>query len=137
MALTLGIIKPDAVKNGSIGNIIAMYEKAGFKIRAMKIIHMTKEEAGGFYEVHKERPFYGELCDFMSSGPCIPLVLEGNDIIAKNRELMGATNPEEAGPGTIRKLYATNIQDNAVHGSDSPENAKIEINYFFNKLEFV
>ena len=137
MELTLGIIKPDAVKNGSIGNIIAMYEKAGFKIRAMKIIHMSKEEAGGFYEVHKERPFYGELCDFMSSGPCIPVVLEGDDIIAKNRELMGATNPAEAADGTIRKLYATNIQDNAVHGSDSPENAIIEINYFFNKLEFV
>ncbi len=137
MELTLGIIKPDAVKNNSVGNIIAMYEKAGFKIRAMKIIYMTKEQAGGFYAVHKERPFYGELCDFMSSGPCIPLVMEGNDIIAKNRELMGATNPKEAAEGTIRKLYATDIQDNAVHGSDSPESAQFEIGYFFSKLEFV
>ncbi len=134
---TLGIIKPDAVAAGTAGKILAMYQEAGLKVVAMKMIYQTKSQAGGFYIVHKERPFYGELCDFMSSGPCIPVVLEGENAIEANRKLMGATNSKEAAKGTIRNLYGTNLQNNAVHGSDGPESAAFEIGYYFSALEIV
>lgn len=128
---TLSIIKPDAVAKNAIGGIISIFEKGGLQIRAARMLRMTETQAGDFYAVHKERPFYGELCDFMRSGPCMVMVLEGEDAIAKNRELMGSTNPAEAAEGTIRKLYATNIERNAVHGSDAPETARTEIAFFF------
>jgi len=130
---TLSIIKPDAVAKNAIGGIISIFEKGGLHVRAAKMLRLSQDEAGKFYAVHKERPFYGELCDFMISGPCVVMVLEGEDAIAKNRELMGATNPAEAAEGTIRKLYATNIERNAVHGSDAPETAATEIAFFFSK----
>jgi nucleoside-diphosphate kinase len=128
---TLAIIKPDAVKKNVIGDIINRYEKAGLKPVAMKLIHMSKPVAEGFYAVHKARPFFGSLCDFMSSGPAVVLVLQGENAIKKNRELMGATDPAKADAGTIRKVHGTNIELNAVHGSDSPETAGFEIGYFF------
>jgi len=137
MERTFAIIKPDAVSAGASGDIISRYEKAGFAIVAMKKIRMTKKQAGGFYIVHKKRPFYQELCAFMSSGPCIVLVLEGKDVIAKNRKLMGDTDSKKAARGTIRARFGTDIQNNAVHGSDSPESAACEIGYFFNAFEFV
>jgi nucleoside-diphosphate kinase len=136
MERTLAIIKPDAVAKAVAGEILAHYEKAGFKIVAMKMLHMSKKQAGGFYAVHKEKPFFTSLCDFMSSGPCIVLVLEGDDVIQRNRKLMGATNPANAEAGTLRKLFAGSIERNAVHGSDAPETAKYEIGYFFNGFEF-
>lgn len=132
---TLTIIKPDAVAKGMAGQIAARFEQAGFKILAAKMIHMTYEEAGGFYAVHKDRPFYKSLCSFMSQGPCMPMVLEGDDVIARLRDLMGATDPAKALPGTIRKDFASSIEANAVHGSDSPESARFEISYFFSALE--
>ena len=132
---TFSIIKPDATKANNIGAIIARFESEGFRICAMKKIHMTKKDAEGFYFVHRERPFFGELTDFMSSAPCVVMVLEGEDAVRRNREIMGATNPAEADEGTLRKLFASSIGENAVHGSDSPENAEIEINYFFNAFE--
>jgi len=132
---TLSIIKPDGVEKNIIGEIISRFEKNGLKIVALKRIKLTKSDAEGFYVVHKERPFFGSLTDFMSRGPVVILVLEGENAIAKNREIMGATNPEEAAEGTIRKDFATNIEENTVHGSDSPESADSEINYFFNALE--
>jgi nucleoside-diphosphate kinase len=132
---TLTIIKPDAVAKGMAGQIIARFEQAGFKILAAKMIHMTYEEAGGFYAVHKDRPFYKSLCSFVSQGPCMPMVLEGDDVIARLRDLMGATDPAKAPPGTIRKDFASSIEANAVHGSDSPESARFEISYFFSALE--
>jgi len=134
---TLSIIKPDAVKKGVIGEIIARFEKNGLRIAAMKKISLTKEEAGAFYIVHKARPFYGELTTFMSEGPIVVMVLEGEGAIAKNREIMGATNPANAAPGTIRKDFADNIERNAVHGSDSPESAAFEIPFFFSSLEIL
>ena len=137
MERTLAIIKPDAVEAGNAGQILAVYEKAGFKIVAMKMVHLTSDQAGAFYEVHKQRPFYGELCQFMTSGPCMPMVLEAPGAIQKNRDLMGATDPAEAEQGTIRKQFAKNKQNNAVHGSDAPETAETEINFFFNRLEMV
>jgi len=137
MQRTLAIIKPDAVKAGVAGQILAMYEKAGFKIAAMKMVHMTRAQAGGFYAVHKKRPFYKELCAFMSSGPCILLVLEAPGVIEKNRKLMGNTDSKKAAKGTIRARFGTDIQNNAVHGSDAPETAAFEIGYFFNAFEFV
>jgi len=137
MERTLGIIKPDAVSAGHTGDIIAMYEKEGFSIAAMKLIHMDKKEAGGFYAVHRDKPFYDELTDFMSSGPCVVLALEADKVIERNRKLMGATDSKKADKGTIRNLYGTDIQNNAVHGSDSPESAAFEISYFFNFSEFV
>lgn len=136
MEQTLAMIKPDAVKNNCIGKIINKYEEAGLKIRAMKYMHLNLRDAKAFYAVHAERPFYASLCEFMSSGPIVALVLEGEDAIARNRKLMGATNPEQAEAGTIRKEFATNIENNAVHGSDAPETAKNEIKFFFSELEF-
>jgi nucleoside-diphosphate kinase len=137
MERTLSIIKPDAVKKNVIGEIISRFEKNGLRIAAMKKIWMTKEQAKGFYIVHKDRPFYDSLTDFMSEGPIVVMVLEGENAIAKNREIMGATNPANAAPGTIRKDLAENIERNAVHGSDSPETAAFEIKYFFSELEIL
>jgi nucleoside-diphosphate kinase len=135
--LTFGIIKPDAVRAGNQGAIIQKITEAGFKIRGMKLIHQSKKQAEGFYAVHAERPFFGELTEFMSSGPCVVLALEKENAVPSWRELMGATNPADAAEGTIRKEFAASIGENAVHGSDSEENAAIEIAYFFSKLELV
>ena len=135
MERTLSIIKPDGVAKNVIGEVIKRFETNGIKIAAMKMIHLTKTQAQGFYAVHKERPFYDSLTDFMTSGPIVVMVLEGKDVIAKNRKIMGATNFEEAEAGTIRKDYATNIEKNVVHGSDASETAAFEIKYFFNALE--
>jgi len=131
MERTLSIIKPDAVSNNVIGQIYTRFEKAGFKIVAAKMLHLTEELAGGFYAVHKDRPFYGELVDFMTSGPVMVQVLEADDAVAKHRKIMGATNPKDAEAGTIRADFAESLDENAVHGSDSLENAAIEIEYFF------
>ncbi len=135
MERTLSIIKPDGVSRGLIGEVVRRFEKNNIKIVAMKMIHMTKTEAQGFYAVHKERPFFGSLTDFMSSGPVVVMVLEGENVISKYRELMGATNYKEAAPGTIRADFATEIEKNIVHGSDSPQSADFEIGYFFNSFE--
>ncbi len=132
---TLVIVKPDAVDKGVVGEIVSRFQKAGLKILAAKMVHLTREQAAGFYIVHKERPFYKSLCIFMSSGPCLPMVLEGDNAISRVRDLMGATDPARAAPGTIRKDFAGSIEANAVHGSDSPESAAFEIPYFFNALE--
>jgi nucleoside diphosphate kinase len=132
---TLTIIKPDAVARGVAGQIIGRFEQAGLKILAAKLVQLTPAQSGGFYIVHKERPFYGSLCAFMTTGPCLPMVLEGDNAIARVRELMGATDPTKAAPGTIRKDFASSIEANAVHGSDSPESAAFEIPYFFGGLE--
>jgi len=135
MQRTLSIIKPDAVAAGHMGEIIATFEQNGLRVVAAKMLHLTQQEAEGFYAVHRERPFFGELTAFMTEGPILVMVLEGEEAIAKNRELMGATNPAEAAEGTLRKRFATSIQNNAVHGSDAPETAAFEISYFFNALE--
>jgi len=132
---TFTMIKPDAVRAGNIGNILQMINAAGFKIIAMKYTKLSTEKAGQFYEVHKERPFYGELTEFMSSGPIVAAILEKDNAVAEFRKLIGATNPAQADEGTIRKKYATSIGENAVHGSDSDENAKIEGDFFFSGLE--
>ena len=132
---TLSIIKPDATGKNVIGKIIARFEAEGLRICAIRKTHLSKREAEGFYAVHNGRPFFGELTDFMSSGPCVVIVLEGESAIAKNREIMGATNPAEAAEGTLRNLYASSIGENAVHGSDAPETAKTEIAYFFRETE--
>ena len=137
MERTLSIIKPDGVKRGLIGEVIKMLEESSLDIIAMKMIHMTKQQAEGFYAVHRERPFFQSLTDFMSSGPAIMMVLEGDNVIARYRELMGATNHEEAAEGTIRKAFATDIEQNVVHGSDAPETAAFEISYFFNRFEII
>jgi len=129
------MIKPDAVRAGNIGNILQMINAAGFKIIAMKYTKLSTEKAGQFYEVHKERPFYGELTEFMSSGPIVAAILEKDNAVAEFRKLIGATNPAQAEEGTIRKKYATSIGENAVHGSDSDENTKIEGDFFFSGLE--
>ena len=134
---TLSIIKPDGVRQKVIGEVIRRFEGSGLKVAAIKMIHMDKGEAQGFYAVHRERPFFGSLTEFMSSGPCVVMVLEGEGAIAKNRELMGATNPANAAPGTIRKDFATGLEQNVVHGSDAPETAAFEVSYFFNALETV
>jgi nucleoside-diphosphate kinase len=134
---TLAIIKPDAVKKKAIGDIINRYEKAGLKPVAMKLIQMPKPVAEGFYAVHKSRPFFDSLCTFMSSAPSVVLVLQVDNAIKKNRELMGATDPAKAEAGTIRKAHGTNIEYNAVHGSDSPETAQFEIAYFFPGMDIV
>ena len=135
MERTLSIIKPDGVAKNIIGDIIKRFETAGIKIAAIKMLQLTKNQARGFYAVHKERPFFDSLTDFMTSGPIVVMVLEGEDVIAKNRKLMGATNFKEAEEGTIRREYATDIEKNVVHGSDAPETAAFEISYFFNNLE--
>jgi nucleoside-diphosphate kinase len=128
---TFTMIKPDAVKAGNIGNVLAMINNAGFRIVAMKYTKLSKEKAGEFYGVHRERPFFGELVDFMTSGPIVAAILEKENAVEDYRTLIGATNPEEAAEGTIRALYATNIGENAVHGADSDENALIEGNFHF------
>jgi nucleoside-diphosphate kinase len=128
---TISIIKPDAVAKNVIGDIYNRFEKAGLRIVAARMLHLTREQAGEFYAVHKERPFYNDLVDFMTSGPVMVQVLEGEDAIAQNRELMGATNPQEAAPGTIRADHAKTVDENAVHGSDGPDTAAVEIAFFF------
>jgi nucleoside-diphosphate kinase len=132
---TFSIIKPDAVKAGSAGGILARIEKDGFKIVALRLRHLTRAEAEGFYHVHRARPFFGSLTEFMSNGPCITMVLEREGAIARLRELMGATDPAKAAAGTIRKDFASSIEANAVHGSDSPQSAGFEIPYFFGAME--
>ncbi len=132
---TLSIIKPDAVSKNHIGNIINRFEVAGLQIVAARMKHLTEKQAGGFYEVHRERPFFKDLVRFMTSGPVVISVLEGENAVAKHREIMGATDPKKAAKGTIRADYATSIDENAVHGSDSLENAKNEISYFFRVTE--
>lgn len=132
---TLAIIKPDAVVKGVAGQILTRIENAGLKILAAKLIHMSVDEARGFYIVHRERPFYESLCAFMTQGPCLPMVLEGENVIQRWRDLMGATDFTKAAPGTIRRDFASSIEANAVHGSDSPESAAFEIPYFFSSLE--
>jgi len=137
MERTLSIIKPDAVSKAVIGKIIDRFERKGIRIVAMKMVRMSKEQAKAFYAVHKDKPFYDSLTDFMSSGPVVVMVLEGENVIQKNREIMGATNPKDAAPGTIRKEFATDVEKNAVHGSDSPETAKQEIAFFFSEYELL
>ena len=137
MERTLAIIKPDAVAAGHAGKILDRILAEGFAVRAMELVTLTRGQAEGFYAVHAERPFFGELTEFMSSGPCIPLVLEREDAVAKWREVIGATNPAEAAEGTIRKQFATSMGENAVHGSDSPENGVKEGRYFFPESEIV
>jgi nucleoside-diphosphate kinase len=134
---TFSIIKPDATRRNLTGAVTKMLEDAGLRVIASKRIHMTREQAEGFYAVHKERGFFGELCDFMTSGPVVVQVLEGDDAVKRNREVMGATNPADAAEGTIRKVFAEGIEANSVHGSDSDENAAIEIAFFFEPAEIV
>ena len=137
MERTLGIIKPNATKKNVTGKIIAMWEDAGFRVVGLKRTWLTRGQAEGFYAEHAGKPFFPGLVDFMTSGPVVLAALEGEDVIKRNRTLMGATNPAEAAEGTIRKLYADSLTENAVHGSDSPESAKREINYYFNIFELV
>ena len=132
---TFTMIKPDAVEAGNIGAITGMIEDKGFKIISMKLTRLSEERAGEFYEIHKERPFYNDLCKYMSSGPIIPMILEKENAVEDFRTLIGATNPQEAAEGTIRNLFATSIEANAVHGSDSDENALIEGSFFFSSIE--
>ena len=134
---TFSIIKPDATRRNLTGAITKMLEEAGLRIVASRRIRMTREQAEGFYAVHRERPFFNDLCTFMTSGPVVVQVLEGDNAVARNREVMGATNPADADDGTIRKVYAESIEANSVHGSDSPENARIEIDFFFKPDEIV
>tara|TARA_B100000530_G_scaffold287498_1_gene202758 strand:+ start:190 stop:612 length:423 start_codon:yes stop_codon:yes gene_type:complete len=134
---TFSIIKPDAVERNKIGEITAMLENAGLRVVASKRLKLDQAKASQFYEVHKERPFFQSLCDFMCSGPIVVQVLEGEDAVKRNREIMGATNPEEAAEGTIRKKYALSLEKNSVHGSDSLENAKIEIDHFFSEEDII
>jgi nucleoside-diphosphate kinase len=133
--LTLGIIKPDAVETGKTGAILAHLQKAGFVPRAMRMVRLTRAEAGAFYEIHRGRPFYDDLVAFMTSGPCLPMALERNDAVAQLRTVIGATDPAEAAPGTVRKLYAESKGRNAIHASDSAENAKREVAFFFTEAE--
>jgi nucleoside-diphosphate kinase len=135
--LTFGIIKPDAVKAGTTGNIIQRIIDDGFRIRALKLIHMTLRQAEGFYAVHRERPFFPGLTEFMSSGPCVVMALEKTEAVPAWRNLMGATDPAKADQGTLRKDFGASVGENAVHGSDSDENAAIEISYFFSQIEIV
>jgi len=130
---TLSIIKPDAVERNIIGKIIDIFEKNNLRIKNLKKIHLTENEAASFYELHKDKKFFKDLCTYMSSGPVVVMVLEGNDAVNKNREIMGSTNPKEAKKGTLRNLFAISIEKNSVHGSDSLENAKKEISFFFSK----
>ena len=132
---TLTIVKPDGVHQGVSGQIISRFESEGFRIVAMKMARLTRAQAEGFYAVHRERPFFASLTKFMSSGPCIPIVLEGQDVIRRLREVMGATDPAKAGEGTLRRAFASSVERNVVHGSDSPQSAALEIGYFFDALE--
>jgi nucleoside-diphosphate kinase len=137
MEHTLAIIKPDAVARGLIGQVIARIQENRFKIKAMKMVHLTKAQAEGFYAVHREKPFYASLTDFMSSGACVVMILAAEDAIARWRDLMGATNYKEAAEGTLRREFATDIEKNVVHGSDAPETAAFETGYFFNRFEII
>lgn len=137
MERTLIMLKPDAVKNGHIGDILSRIEKEGFKIAAMKLTQLTKSDAEKFYEVHKDRPFYQDLCNYMCSGPIVAAALDAENAVAKWREVIGATDPKEAAPGTIRALFAESKEANAVHGSDSAENGKIESDFFFSEKDYV
>ena len=137
MERTFSIIKPNATHDNNIGNIIARFEKEGLRVAAAKLIQLSKEKTEGFYIEHKERPFFGSLVNFMTSGPVILIVLEGENAVDKNREIMGATNPADADEGTLRKLYASSIEANAVHGSDSLSSAEREVSYFFDKNDIV
>lgn len=137
MERTFAIIKPDAVERRLVGKILARIEEAGFAIRAMRLQHLTKKEAEGFYAVHRERPFFGALTTFMSSGPCVVMALEAPDAIAKWRTLMGATDPAKADAGTLRKEFGSSIERNATHGSDAPETAAFELGYFFRGMELI
>ena len=132
---TLAIIKPDAIASGKAGAILKHLQEAGFTLRAARLVRLTLPQAEAFYAVHKERPFFGDLTKFMSEGPVVVSVLEGANAIERYRELLGATNPEKAAPGTVRQLYGTNVERNAAHGSDAPETAAVEIAFFFNALE--
>ena len=134
---TLTIVKPDAVEANKVGGILARLEEGGFKIRAMKMVHLTREDAEAFYDVHRERPFFGSLVEFMTSGPCVPVALEGENAVPRLRELMGATDPSKADEGTIRKAFATSIERNAIPGSDSAENAAKETAFFFSEAELL
>jgi len=134
---TLAILKPDCVRKGLIGEVITKITDDGFKVIALKMVRLTKDSAGGFYEIHKERPFFGELIDYMTSGPCVPIVLERENAVENFRKLIGATDPQKAADGTIRKLYAESIQENIIHGSDSDENAAKEISHFFSRKELL
>lgn len=137
MQHTLAIVKPDAVAAGHAGDILSHLEREGFTIRGLRVVHLTTEQAGAFYAVHRERPFFRSLVEFMTSGPCIPAALERDEAVPYLRQVMGATNPEEAEAGTIRKLYATSIERNAIHGSDSAENAAKELGFFFSTAELI
>jgi nucleoside-diphosphate kinase len=137
MERTLTIVKPDAVAAGDTGNILAHLEKEGFRLVALNKIHLSTDQARAFYEVHRERPFYDSLVEFMTSGPAVAVALEREDAVPYLRQVMGATNPAEADEGTIRKLYASSIERNAIHGSDSPENAAIELSFFFSRTELI
>ena len=135
MEKTFTILKPDTVKAGNVGTIISRLQKEGFRIRALKMVHLTEQQAQGFYYVHKDRPFFKDLVKFMTEGPIIPMVLEAENAIEKLRRVMGATDPAKADAGTIRKEFGTNIERNAIHGSDGPDTAAYEISYFFSQLE--
>jgi nucleoside-diphosphate kinase len=137
MDQTLAIIKPDSFGAGNAGNILAHLEREGFKVRGAKVLHLTREQAQAFYEVHAQRPFYGSLVEFMTSGPCMPLALERDAAVPTLRQVMGATDPAKADEGTIRKLYSSSIERNAIHGSDSPENAEKELAFFFSRAELI
>ena len=137
MDMTLAILKPDTVEAGNAGKVLAHLEKEGFRIRALKQVRLTEAQAQAFYEVHKERPFYGSLVEFMTSGPVIPVALERDSAVPQLRQVMGATDVSKAEEGTVRKLYGTSIERNAIHGSDSPENAAIELSFFFSRAELL
>jgi nucleoside-diphosphate kinase len=137
MQHTLTIVKPDAVKAGNTGNILAHLEKEGFTVRALRMLRLTEDQAKAFYEVHAARPFYGELVDFMTSGPVVPVALERDNAVKHLRDVMGATNSKEAAEGTIRNLYGTDIGENAIHGSDSEDNAAIELSFFFSRTDLI
>lgn len=137
MKQTLAIIKPDAVSGGKSGKILAHLEDAGFTVKALKLTRLTRTQAGAFYDVHRDRPFYGSLVAFMTSGPCIPMILEAEGAVTRLREVIGATDPAEADPGTVRALYAQNKERNAIHASDSDENAALEIGFFFSRHEIL
>ena len=137
MTRTLAILKPDSVRDGHTGSILAHLEREGFRIVALRKMKLTDDQARAFYEVHRERPFYESLVEFMTSGPIVPIALERDDAVPYLRQVMGATNPEEADEGTIRKLYAASIESNAIHGSDSPENAREELRFFFSRADLI
>jgi nucleoside-diphosphate kinase len=137
MEMTLAILKPDTVEAGNAGNVLAHLEKEGFKVRAIKMLRLTEAQAQAFYEVHKERPFYGSLVEFMTSGPVVPVALERDSAVTQLRQVMGATDVAKAEEGTVRKLFGTSIERNAIHGSDSPENAAIELSFFFSRAEML